>query len=171
MLICAIDPGVTGAIAYYSDGALNVFDMPSEKTTVNRKVRNRVNAKGLFFLLKAFHQDDAIYILEQVHGGVFGQRRLEGGASGAASAFAFGEVYGLIKMAITGLGAKPVLVQPGTWKSIMRVPKDANGIFERTIELFPGQERLFQGARGGIKHDRCEAAILAAYGARVHAKP
>lgn len=158
-LVVGCDPGHSGAFATYNSdtGDLSIEDMPAWSMMVGKKSRKRIDAVALAELMECLKLSGVdLFVLEAVGGRP---------RQGAAAGFVFGYGVGMIYMAAINSRLALETVPPATWKKIMRVPKDDAGIAMRYDEMFPNHRALIRGAKGAIKHDRAEAAILARFGA------
>jgi crossover junction endodeoxyribonuclease RuvC len=151
MLICGIDPGFKGAIAFLDPGSreLRIEDMPLA-----------ANAAG--------KEELDLYRLGQILTPPVGEKRLVSllelvapmPKQGIASAFRFGDGYGSIKMALVGHGWERHRVTPAKWKRHFRISSEKAVSRSLAAARFPAQAGLF--AR--VKDDgRAEAALLALY--------
>lgn len=183
MILVAVDPGLTGALAYYDTqrGALEVHDMPTlaiakaskltkrilksgakSATPAKQASRTIVNLYEVTALLSVWRDLGAeLLVIEQVMG-------LPG--QSAPAAFNFGHGTGVIYGAAASLGYRIEEVRPQAWKGAMRVSSVPDAIRARANELIPTHAHLW--ARGSlspgseIRLGRAEAAMLAIYGAR-----
>lgn len=155
MSILAVDPGITGALAWTDGFALSVRDMPTEQAMVNRKERRIISPTGLDSMLRTARLHSEILVIEQV-GGMPGQ-------SGPA-AFTFGYGTGLLTGMARVLGYRVETVAPARWKGAMGCPADKDGARARASEAWPRWAGLW--ARK-MDHGRAEAALLALYGWKV----
>lgn len=153
--VIAIDPGLTGAIACYEGGRLDVVDMPTEA----RGKKSVVALAGLWQAVGASVSTEVptVGVIENV-GSMPRQ--------GIASACNFGKTIGACEMALVAAGCDLVRVTPPTWKFGVGLQHDPkadtkarkNASRARASELFPNHAHLF--AR--VKDDgRAEAALMA----------
>ena len=160
-LIVGIDPGLHGAVALYGTDArdvLDVWDMPTLKLgkgSGNKTVLDEPAYRSLMGSLALTRP--SLVIIEEVSASP---------QQGVVSAFTFGETYGLQRGLTHLLGANCRLerVRPSTWKKAMKVGKEADDILRAATERWPSRGDMWKTSRGRICHDRCEAALLAAYG-------
>lgn len=155
MIILGIDPGQSGAIAYYDtklEKVTHVCDMPTETIEVSGRPRPRVSAHGVFKLL--WESGSRYLALEKV-GGLPGQ-------SGSAS-FNFGRSVGVIIGSAAALEFEIEEIAPVTWKAKLRVPKDKVAAASRATEMIP---HLSHEWRHKARADRAEAAMIAVYARR-----
>jgi crossover junction endodeoxyribonuclease RuvC len=155
MIILGMDPGVTGAIAYYDtnvEKVTHVCDMPTEMIAVAGKSRPRVSAQGVRKLL--WESNSSHLAIEKV-GGLPGQ-------SGSAS-FNFGRGVGVIIGIAAAMEFELEEIPPVTWKAKLRVPKDKVAAATRASEMVP---HLAYEWRAKSHADRAEAAMIAIYARR-----
>jgi crossover junction endodeoxyribonuclease RuvC len=157
-VIIGIDPGITGAAAFFSnDGRLHAIeDMPLMEVKVGGKTRQRVS--GRWFAEVVRQMDRASYggqhraFLEQV-----------GPSSSAAGSFTFGRSVGVVEGVLAALGIPVTLISPHRWKPAMAPGNDKNVSRAAAAALFPAHAALF--AR--VKDDgRAEAALIGLFGLR-----
>lgn len=157
MLVLGIDPGASGALAFYDtvSGALRIEDMPT--AVVERSGKNRTEpAPHRLAAIIAQEGPDAVW-LEKV-GAMPGQ--------GVSSMFAFGRAVGVIEGVVASLGIRIEYVQPQVWQRATRCRGGKDGNCLRACELFPVHAPLFRGPRGGWLDGRADAALIAYYGSR-----
>lgn len=148
---CGIDPGFTGAIAYYlpEDRELIVHDMP---VAPNPKGKTELNLPHLGEILNLVHEaGPLIAMLEQVAARP---------GQGAPATFRFGQGYGAIEMALTGTGWERHYVTPAVWKQHFKLSKDKGVSRSLAARRFPHHASLFSRAKDD---GRAEAALLALY--------
>lgn len=148
-VVCAIDPGARGAIAWVSgDGHLiDVEDMPMSEV----RGKLRVSAAGVALTLRARRAD--LVVIEGV-GSMPGQ--------GVASSFAFGYAAGLLEGVAIALGLPVEIVFAAVWKRRAGVPKDKGAARQMANRLWPGAADRFKR----VKDDgRAEACLLARWAA------
>lgn len=149
-VICGIDPGYTGAVAFYwpAHDRLAVFDMPLGPD-------RQIDRSDLGSIFKAMTDGDELTtFVEKVHSMP---------RQGVSSSFNFGRSHGIALMAPEVVGCTAIDVTPQTWKKhfgLIKKPKDAAR--ELALKRFPEYSRLF--AR---KKDigRADAALIALFGA------
>lgn len=156
MIVCGIDPGVTGAIAWLDFAThklLAVGDLPVAEVKVGKTTRRRLVPAVLAEYLKypASLPDHAF--LEEV---------ATRPGEGAVGAFAFGRGFGQIEGVLAVLGIPYTLVRPAKWKKALGCPSDKGSARMLACQKWPQSAGLF--AR--VKDDgRAEAALIALYGA------
>ena len=150
-IILGIDPGLDGALAFYtpSTGSLDVLDMPT------LQLKKRVIDEYQFArLIDERAKDIAEAWLEQV---------ATRPGEGAVGAFAFGRGYGFIRGVLAANFIPIRDVTPAVWKKASRLtglPKDASR--GRASELFPRHCGLFSRKKDD---GRSDAVLIAHYGA------
>jgi hypothetical protein len=147
-------------MAYYDHarGLMQIEDMPTYKTTVNKSLRLRVDDLALlrYFEMAALKGCDRV-VIEQIW-----ERPAQRGM------FVMGMVVGLVRMACISARLPIDEVPANTWKRILRVPggqkADDAMIAQRANQMLPSYSHLWYGPKGGILLDRAEAAMLGYYG-------
>jgi crossover junction endodeoxyribonuclease RuvC len=154
-MILAVDPGLTGGLAWTDGRALSVRDMPTRQAPVNGRDRKVISEDGVFSLLRTARIHSEILLIEQV-GGMPGQ-------SGPA-AFTFGYGVGVIIGAAVALGYRIERVAPARWKGAMGVPSNKDAARALAAERWPEHATLFKRK---MDDGRAEASLIAAYGWQV----
>lgn len=163
-----VDPGRSGAIAYYDTQTRKIIgeivDIPFwYQIMSNKKKRKRVDVIGLadIFDMSALFGVDLI-VLEEV-----GPRPKES----PVASFSFGYGVGVIYTCAIYTGCPIDTVPPAAWKQMMAVRgkarADDTAIVQRADEMFPDRRRDFRGPRGGLRLDRAEACMIAKFGGDV----
>jgi len=132
MLIIGIDPGISGAICFFSDGKiLDVVEMPT--MTEGKKNKKQVNGSQVYNeiskRIKQIDRLDIKVVIEQVSA-MPGQ--------GVTSMFNFGQSYGILKGMCSAMQLPMYFVRPAKWKkyfSLINSEKDASRT--KAIEIFP----------------------------------
>lgn len=147
-VICGIDPGVTGAIAFY------VMDVPGRVAVEDVPVAGgEISAPHLASLIRRFSPSMAV--IEKVNA-FPGQ--------GVSSVFNFGRSYGDVRGVIGALNIPLHFVSPQKWKKHFGLSSDKDQSRMLAIRMFPNVAEHFKLK----KHDgRAEAALIALYGAEV----
>jgi len=153
MMTIGIDPGLHGAVAFYTSASLHVEDMPTFTLARGGKTKLDIDTHGLVRLLLD-HRLATVYV-EQV-GAMPGQ--------GVSSVFAFGKAFGIILGILAALGVPYNLVPPQRWKKALQVPAAKDGSRARASQLLPAHTEKWKL----VKHDgRAEAVLIALYGHRL----
>ena len=152
MLICGIDPGVTGAVAFVVTGKRpmlkGVVSMPVLWPGAAKKARREYDWISLAGLLKAQRPD--FVVLEQ---------QWSRPREGVSSAFKAGLGYGGLLGLMAGLGLPHEVIQATTWKHPLQLRKqDKEASRQLAIRMMPEGSALF--ARK-LDHGRAEAALMA----------
>jgi len=146
--VCGIDPGLSGAIAFYYSTHPNLVsseDMPT--------VAGEINCAEVAERIRQIRPD--FVIIEQV-GARPGQ--------GVSSMFKFGKVYGSLIGVCAALHVPTHFVTPQKWKKHFSLSSEKEKSRQRALELWPERAEIFSKK----KHEgRAEAALLALYGAKV----
>jgi crossover junction endodeoxyribonuclease RuvC len=140
-----IDPGVSGAVAFYfaeQPDKIAAYDVPL--------VDGEINPSALAQLISQFDPEWAI--IEEVSSMP---------KQGVASTFKFGCAFGMVRGIVGAMMIKTIFVRPGKWKKHYGLGAEKEKSRERAIQLWPRSES-FQRKKD---HGRAEAALLALYGA------
>jgi crossover junction endodeoxyribonuclease RuvC len=154
MLICGIDPGQNGAIAFMLDGVLvNVEDLPLVDVEHGKGTKKELSPALLHDRLLDAERRIDLAVLESVNS--FGM--------GRQSAFRFGENVGMIKGVLAASGIRTQMVTPQKWKRAMGIGADKNLSRAAAIRLWPMKSEWFRR----IKDDgRAESALLCEWAQR-----
>jgi hypothetical protein len=143
--ILGIDPGASGAIAFY---------FPSRPELVSAEdvplAGGEIDAATLARRINQLRPTMAV--IEQV--GAMPKQ-------GVSSTFKFGTAYGAVRGVVQALGVPMHLVTPGRWKKHFRLDADKEKARALAICLWPAS-RHFERKKD---HGRAEAALLARFGA------
>jgi crossover junction endodeoxyribonuclease RuvC len=145
MIICGIDPGLTGAITIVKEGKpFRVYDLSV--------VSSRIDCLNLASALKE-HQVSVAYI----------ERSQAMPGQGVSSTFKTGMLFGMIEGCLMTLGISIIEVVPFVWKRHWKlVGKDKESSRLLAIQRFPDYADLFARKKD---HNRAEATLIAMYGA------
>lgn len=149
-VILAIDPGVSGALAFLRPGnRVETFDMPVHKT----KRGHEIDEAGLARLIDARSRDIEFAILE---------RQWSRPTDGGPQAFKLGCAFGALRMVLAANFIPYRAVTPQAWKKaagLIGEGKDASRAL--ASKAFPQDAEQWRLK----KHDgRAEAALMAAWG-------
>jgi crossover junction endodeoxyribonuclease RuvC len=149
MMICGVDPGVSGALAFFDpmNGSLDVEDMPTLAVLRNGKSKSHVNAAALAALMERAD----VVVVERV-GAMPGQ--------GVSSMFSFGRSLGIVEGVAAGLGKPIHYAAPVAWTKAMKVAGGKDGARARACELFPSAASAFSRKKDA---GRADAALIAMY--------
>lgn len=155
-LIIGIDPGLSGAIAFYnyeSKTLVSVVDMPVVKDAKTDKTR--LDEKGIVKLIKRHEYYTRFAVLEKVHAMP---------KDGPVQAHRFGDATGFVRGVLNGRFIHVVQTLPSVWKPLMNLSHDKADSLKKAREMFPSQATNYFSLK---KHDgRAEAALLAVFGER-----
>lgn len=146
MKILGIDPGMSGALAYYDGQELLIWDMPTFE-------KERGQDLDLHKLAAYFKESDAehVYLEKTV-----AMPKISGKA-----AYSMGKSEGALIMACVALRCPYTLTRPAEWKKAMACPADKDSARQRASQLLPQYAHNWDLK----KHDgRAEAALIALYG-------
>jgi crossover junction endodeoxyribonuclease RuvC len=144
--ILGIDPGVTGAVAFYFPEApsrIAVDDVPV--------AGGEISAPHLASLIRLYSPSMAV--IEKVNA-FPGQ--------GVSSVFNFGRSYGDVRGVVGALNIPLHFVSPQKWKKHFNLSSDKDMSRMLAIRMFPSVAEHFKLKR---HHGRAEAALIALYGA------
>lgn len=153
MIVCGVDPGASGAVAFFhtEQGHITVIDIPVGQVLRNGKARTEISPSLLARIMQAW--TPAKVFVERV-GAMPGQ--------GVSSTYQFGRGVGMVEGIVAALGYPITYVAPARWQKDLncRGGKDGNRL--RACELFPAFDHNFKLK----KHDgRADAALIAYWGA------
>ena len=158
-LVLGVDPGFSGALAWYNTVTLRLVAVVPMPITTNSSVfttetRPQVDGVGLARLLRESHP--TIAVVEQVNASP---------KMGVVSAFRFGEGFGVLQGVLDTLGVKTVHAFPSAWKSALGLSRDKRESVQMACNLWPEFNNTF--SRGKASGDLAEAALLAYYGRKL----
>jgi hypothetical protein len=153
-MILGIDPGLSGALAFYDQDGFAIFDMPTFEVVTNSSKRRTLDLANLKAILKKIDPCAVLCaVLEDVHSMP---------KQGVASSFTFGRVVGALEGVLAALEIPVTRVAPHVWKRRLQCTHDKDATRRRASELMPRHAHLWPLK----KHDgRAEAALIAYYGA------
>lgn len=152
MILCGIDPGLSGAIAFLdtAEGRCDVHPMPTLALSRSGKNKREIDAYALADLLRSVRIGHAFV---ELVGPMPGQ--------GVSSVGAFMRGYGVVLGVIATVGIPLTLVAPAKWKRALSVPADKDGARARASQLLPWSAHQWSRAKDDGK---AEAALIALYG-------
>lgn len=136
-MIIGIDPGQTGALAFYDHGKIvAVIDMPVMARTHGKG--QQVDPYALATLIMANHGHFGMAILEEVGARPAKKSTGENGGQGVSSAFNFGDSFGAVRGVLGALQIPIERITPNTWKrKAGLVGKDKDAARTLAIQLHP----------------------------------
>jgi hypothetical protein len=145
--ICGIDPGLSGAIAFYfplTPDRVMAEDLPVAGGAIDCAT----------LAARIVQMAPTLAIVERV-GSMPGQ--------GVSSTFKFGAAYGALHGILGALQIRTVLVTPQTWKKHFRLDSDKEKSRALALRTFAKSPQHFARKKDD---GRAEAALLAVYGAQ-----
>jgi crossover junction endodeoxyribonuclease RuvC len=148
-VILAIDPGASGALAFFSPtaGTLEIIDMPTVEVKRGAKMKNEISPQMLAPLINA--RKAGVAVLEKV-GAMPGQ--------GSSSMFQFGRGVGMVEGIVAALHIPVEYVTPQAWQKAVGSRDGKDGARQRAAELFPAYAHLFARKKDD---GRADAALMA----------
>ena len=153
MMIVGIDPGASGALAFFNmeAGTIKIVDMPIIEIERGGKTKREISPHFVAAAIRDFKPNVAW--IEKV-GAMPGQ--------GVSSMFQFGRGVGLVEGVLAGLNVPLNYVTPQAWQKAVSVRGGKDGSRLRAVELFPAYASLFRLKKWD---GRSDAALIAWYGA------
>jgi crossover junction endodeoxyribonuclease RuvC len=147
MIVLGVDPGVSGAVAFFYPGIgrVSVHDVPV--------AGGEISAPHLATLIRT--HAPSLAVIERVSA-MPGQ--------GVSSCFNFGRSYGDVRGVIGALNIPLHYVTPSTWKKYFKLSSDKELSRKLAIQRFPAVADHFARKKDD---GRAEAALIALYGAEV----
>jgi crossover junction endodeoxyribonuclease RuvC len=155
MIIVGIDPGISGALCFFSNGnVIDVIDMPT--MAEGKKNKKQVNGRQIFNeilnIKNSFAGHKINVVVEQVSA-MPGQ--------GVTSMFNFGQSFGVIKGICSAMELPIFYVRPAKWKkyfNLINAEKDASRT--KVIEMFP---KISQKLSRKKDNNKADAILIAKY--------
>lgn len=148
-MILAIDPGASGALAFFNvaAGTLDIIDMPTVEVKRNNKNKREISPQMLAALILG--RGPTVAVLERV-----------GARPGEASSFAyqFGRGVGMVEGVLAALHIPTEYVTPQAWQKAVGARDGKDGNRQRAAELFPAYAHLFARKKDD---GRADAALMA----------
>ncbi|WP_292532290.1 hypothetical protein [Methylocystis sp.] len=144
--ILGVDPGLSGAVAFYFVDAPHLVaaeDMPT--------VDGAIDVATLASRIR--QMQPGLAVIERVAAMP---------KQGVASTFKFGAAYGALLGVVGALSIPSILVTPPKWKKHFALNSDKETSRALALRLWPARSDLFERKKD---HGRAEAALLARYGA------
>jgi hypothetical protein len=156
-LIIAIDPGITGAIAFVKTQPVlsyhAVYDLP---TTTTKEGKKRLDLENLAVLISTYSEDVNLAIVEEVG--------FMKGKEARGSAFVFGFATGAVHGVLAAFNIQIQTVTPAIWKGALGLSADKNQSISKAKTLFPEAVSKLKRKQD---HGRAEALLLAYFAWKV----
>jgi len=150
MIVCAIDPGLSGALAVLNDTSdLETIAMP----TMGEGTKRIVDGGRIARFLADHDVEFAIVELASSMA-----PKVRGRVQGVASSFKFGTAFGQVIGVLQSCMVPHKFVTPAKWKKEMGLSRDKSLSRRRAIELLPQAAKQFERVKD---EGRAEAALLA----------
>jgi crossover junction endodeoxyribonuclease RuvC len=148
-MILAIDPGASGALAFYNPeaGTLEIIDTPVVQVKRGAKLKTEISPQMMSAIIRA--RGPKIAILELVNA-MPGQ--------GVSSMFQFGRGVGMYEGALAALQIPVTYITPVGWQKAVSARSGKDGNRQRAAELFPAYAHLFARKKDD---GRADAALMA----------
>ena len=132
MIIIGIDPGIAGAICFFSEGnVIDVIDMPT--MAEGKKNKRQVNGRQIFNEITSIKNK---YSTKKI--GVVVEQVSAMPGQGVTSMFNFGQSFGILKGIFSAMQIPMDFVSPVKWKryyNLINTQKDSSRT--KAIEFFP----------------------------------
>ena len=155
MIIVGIDPGIAGAICFFSSGnVIDVIDMPT--MAEGKKNKKQVNGRQIYneiMLIKNKFMNEKMSVIVEHVSAMPGQ--------GVTSMFNFGQSFGVIKGVCSALSLPIYFIRPTKWKkhfNLINVNKDASRT--KAIEIYPEISNKLSRKKDS---NRADAILIARY--------
>jgi crossover junction endodeoxyribonuclease RuvC len=154
-IFLGIDPGLSGAFAFYNsvDRHLEIVDMPVTEVTRNGKTKRELSASLVASAVAGRKIEFAV--VERV-GAMPGQ--------GVTSVFSFGKSAGIVEGVLAAYEIPTHFATPQAWQKIFGVRAGKDGSRECAMRLFPWCAEYFQRKKDD---GRSDAALIALYCAKI----
>jgi len=148
-MILAIDPGASGALAFFNPdaGTLEIIDTPVVEVKRGQKLKKEISPQMMSAIIRA--RDPKIAILELV-GAMPGQ--------GVSSMFQFGRGVGMYEGALAALQIPVTYISPVGWQKAVNARSGKDGNRQRAAEIYPAYAHLFSRKKDD---GRADAALMA----------
>ena len=153
MIVLGIDPGLSGALAFYdtTTEVLLVMNMPTVEVTRNAKSKREVSPALVADMVAGKGIEKA-----------FMERVSAMPGQGVSSMFSFGRSAGILEGVLAAYEIPTTMVTPQAWMKAMGVRAGKDGSRERAMQLFPQYSTAFARKKDD---GRSDAALIAKFGA------
>ncbi len=172
MIVIALDPGITGAVAFLGDCTPSVHDLPTRALPAAARagksfVPRRLDARALALLIREIVPAgvDAVAFCERVHA-------MRGGVSSMQAEGSLMRSLGAIEAVLDVLQLSPELVLPQTWQSFyglvgknveLRAPGQLPAAIQKARQLYPQLQDQLSRVKD---HNRAEALLIGHFALR-----
>ena len=148
-MILAIDPGASGALAFFNPeaGTLEIIDTPVVQVKRGTKTKTEISPQMMSAIIRA--RDPKIAILELANARP---------GQGVSSMFQFGRGVGMYEGALAALQVPVTYITPQGWQKAVNARSGKDGNRQRAAELFPAYAHLFARKKDD---GRADAALMA----------
>ena len=152
MIICGIDPGLSGGLAFFDNEkkTIHAEKAPIFKIVRKAKTKRFLDMWSLMTILDE-HDPDHIYI----------EKQQAMPLQGLVSTFSTGFGYGIYLGLIVANGMSYTEVSPRQWKKDLNCPSDKDASRKRASELIPQGNHLWQQKN---QDGLAEASLIAYWG-------
>lgn len=160
-IIIGIDPGLTGAVAVFTNGVFTtVYYLPvMENGKGKATVKKKIDQVELAWIL-AKHDPYCTHVFLEEVSSMPGQ--------GVASMFSIGRTIGAIEGVLAGLNIPYTLVSPKAWKRFHGITKPPHKKDAKLQDLALARKLCPEVPLARMKdHNRADAILIAAYGSQV----
>ena len=151
-MICGIDVGLNGAIAFVGKDQVQVFDMPTYQITVGKSKKMQID-------LSEFAR-----IIDEKAGSIkhcYIEAVTATPQMGVTSAFSFGKSAGIAEAIIAANFIPFTMVRPQVWKKHFGLTADKDASRQKASRLYPNYAHFWNRKKDD---GRAEAVLIAAYG-------
>lgn len=154
MILLGIDPGGTGALAFFDPdaGTLDIIDMPTVQVKRGASLKNEISPQMLAAIVRG--RMPAFALVEKV-GAMPGQ--------GVSSMFQFGRGVGMVEGVLAALLIPTDYVTPQAWQKAVKLRDGKDGARARAAEMFPAYAHLFARKKDD---GRADASLIAWFAAQ-----
>lgn len=151
-MICGIDVGLNGAIAFVGKDQVQVFDMPTYQITVGKSKKMQIDLSEFARII----DEKAGSIKHCYIEAVTATPRM-----GVTSAFSFGKSAGIAEAIIAANFIPFTMVRPQVWKKHFGLTADKDASRQKASRLYPNYAHFWNRKKDD---GRAEAVLIAAYG-------
>jgi crossover junction endodeoxyribonuclease RuvC len=158
VVIVGIDPGISGALAWFDQVTGTLFDVVDLPTVLANKVGNKqvISDAGLVAELEKYHDPSKLIVVIEKQ--VAGTGNIQGRKPSASSMLMQGRGFGIIEGVTAALKCERHFVMPQVWKRAMGLNTDKEYSRARALQLWPQHADKFKFKKN---EGRAEAALLA----------